>query len=89
MGAGVTRVAPEPTGTAVARVLAGGLPDTPATIARALAELLNRAAAADITVTSDEFGYRVRAADSIRWYDAAPVEYDTATGSWHATGDNP
>lgn len=88
----MTRIAPEPTDRAVARVYAGGLPDAPLDIAKALADLLNRALDSGLAVvpytdpgeTHYEVVYSVEGA---RDHACAEVEYDTADGSWHATAD--
>lgn len=87
----MTGIAPEPTDRSVARVYAGGLPDAPADIAKALAEVLNRAGAADLSVvprvsgdTPGEIRYAVEDAHGRPW---AEVECDASTGTWHAAAD--
>ena len=84
----MTHVAPEPTDRAVARVYAAGLSDAPLDIAKALAELLNRAEDAKLSVvphlgpdTPGDIRYTVEDAHARPW---AEVEYDTPTGTWHA-----
>jgi len=55
MAARVTGLAPEPTDRAVARILAGGLADTPETIARDLVSLLERARAINTAISPFDF----------------------------------
>lgn len=88
----MSRLAPEPTDRAIARILAGGLPDSPVDIAKALADLLNQASDAGIAVLPDlgtgehhhEALYHVEQLDGP---GRAQVDYDTVTASWHATVD--
>lgn len=87
----MTRIAPERPDLAVARVYAGGLPDAPLDIAKALADLLNRAEDANLNVvphinpdTPGEIRYTVEDPHARPW---AEVEYDTPSGTWHAAAD--
>ena len=85
----MTGVAPEPAGRAVARVLAGGLPDTPADIAAALMAVLSRAEAASVAVNPIPAGertfYTVERTDGVG--PAHIVLYDQRRQRWGYTLD--
>ena len=91
----MTGLAPEPADRAIARVLAGGLTDTPTSIAAALTEVLNRAVASGtcvipyIDIGDGHFEVLYSIEGGPRTTPCWGIEYDTATGQWHATEGDP